>query len=139
MRNKVFLDTNILLDLLISVRTNSKNTIKAINEFVAKNYILVVDSISLATISYIGSEKNNMWSQTKEFLKGIVFDDDLWEIYYPDKSCDEQILNFMDKNVGLDYEDLHQYFCAKFAKCKFIITNDKNFTNIDIKLVRTNQ
>lgn len=137
MRNKIFLDTNILLDLLFKQRIYAKNSVKIVSDFVLKDYLFVIDSLSLATIFYIGCEKNKVWEATKEFIKNIIYDDDLWEIYYLNHMENREILNFMDMHFGSDYEDLHQYICAKNSGCEAIITNDKNFPEIDIELIRT--
>jgi hypothetical protein len=69
MRNKIFLDTNILLDLLFKQRIYAKNSVKIVSDFVLKDYLFVIDSLSLATIFYIGCEKNKVWEATKEFIK----------------------------------------------------------------------
>lgn len=123
MKSKIFLDTNILLDLLFKQRIHAKNSVKIVGDFIFKGHLLVVDSLSLANIFYIGYEKNKMWEATKEFIKNIVYNDELWEIYYLNHLENKEILSFMDTNFGSDYEDLHQYFCAKNSGSKAIITN----------------
>ena len=50
----------------------------------------------------------------------------------------EAALNYCIQNDA-DYEDALQYFCALKHNCKAVITNDKNFPDIDIKLIRTYQ
>ncbi|WP_276710939.1 type II toxin-antitoxin system VapC family toxin, partial [Campylobacter rectus] len=39
---------------------------------------------------------------------------------------------------GGDFEDILQYFCAMQNDCRAIYSNDKNFSEIDIRVKRTN-
>ncbi|NLK67407.1 MAG: type II toxin-antitoxin system VapC family toxin [Campylobacteraceae bacterium] len=134
---KIFLDTNILLDLLLSGRHNSINSQKAVLNYSDEGYKFVVSGLSLATIFFIGAERSKKWLETKEFIKAIHINRDIWEIYDLSTSDRNWIFSYMDENYGSDYEDLEQYICAKNSGSKAIITNDKNFPNIDIPLIRT--
>jgi len=146
MANKIFLDTNIVLDELFNDRENSKYTNAIIDKYLSENTIFVISNLSLNTIFYIGVEKNKQWKKTFNFIKNIAFNNPLFEIYYIQKKDLKEIYDYMDKNINADFlkesakhkEDLQQYIGAKNSSCKAIITNDKNFPKLDIPLIRTN-
>jgi len=138
MANKIFLDTNIMLDELFNDRENSKYTNSIIDKYLNENTTFVISNLSLNTIFYIGVEKNKQWERTFNFIKNITFNNPLFEIYYIQKKDLQEICDYMDKNIKADFEDLQQYIGAKNSSCKAIITNDKNFPKLDIPLIRTN-
>lgn len=132
MENRLFVDTNIALDILFSDRENSEKT----KEFIMQqNSKLVINDLSLNTIFYIGSKIN--YDKTIEFLKTIVLSNSLWEVYYLKKADFVEIFKLMDENNGADFEDLQQYISANSSNCKTIITNDKNFPKLNTSLKRT--
>jgi len=136
MQNKIFIDTNIALDLLLDKRPFSNETKLLLQSF-EKDTIFVINNLSLNTIFYVGANINKQYKETFIFLKAI--ENSLkWEIYNLTKEDRLFCYNYMDKNINADYEDLQQYIGAKNSKCKAIITNDKNFPKLDIPLVRTN-
>jgi len=138
MANKIFLDTNIVLDELFNDRENSKYAKAIIDKYLSENTTFVISNLSLNTIFYIGVEKNKQWKKTFNFIKSITFNNLLFEIYYIQKKDLKEIYDFMDKNINTDFEDLQQYIGAKNSSCKAIITNDKNFPKLDIPFIRTN-
>lgn len=136
MANKVFLDTNILLDVLSSERISSQVTKELLLKYSNEKAKFVINDLSLNTLYYIGSKLDR--DKTFNFMKDITFDNPLFEVYYMNADDLKQIYNYMDKNVGEDFEDLQQYIAAKNSGCNCIITNDKAFPKLDIPLIRTN-
>lgn len=136
MANKVFLDTNILLDILSSERISSQDTKELLLKYSNEKAKFVINDLSLNTLYYIGSKLDR--DKTFNFMKDITFDNPLFEVYYMNADDLKQIYNYMDKNVGEDFEDLQQYIAAKNSGCSCIITNDKAFPKLDIPLIRTN-
>lgn len=132
MVNRLFVDTNIALDILFSDRENSEKTKAFIMQ---QNSKLVINDLSLNTIFYIGSKIN--YDKTIEFLKTIVLSNSLWEVYYLKKADFVEVFKLMDENNGADFEDLQQYISANNSNCKTIITNDKNFPKLNTSLKRT--
>jgi len=136
MVNKIFLDTNILLDILSNERVSSLNTKELLTKYINENIRFVVNNLSLNNLYYVASKIDK--NKTFSFMKEISFNNPLWEIYYLNSKDLKEVYNFMDKNIDTDFEDLQQYISAKNSSCKTIITNDKNFPKLDIELIRTN-
>jgi len=131
---KIYLDTNIILDMLFQ-RANTELTRYYIKENL-KNDILVTNNLSLNNIFYIAVEKFKEYENIKELFKYIE-NSSKWEIYNLTRKDRLFCYDYMDKNIGADFEDLQQYISAKNNSCKAIITNDKNFPKLD-PLIRTN-
>lgn len=138
MPNKIFLDANIVLDLMIATREFSTNTQKIITEYVDKDKILVIDNLTLSILSYIGIEKKkHTRDKTLKFIQDILYNDDIWEVCYLNKKDDLIIINLMKQHPKYDYEDLHHYLCAQKSGCEFIVSNDKKFPKIDLEIKET--
>jgi len=128
---KVFLDTNVVLDMLDSARSNN-DSIKALWEkLITERVTIVVSEDMLSTIFYIHKDKR----KTLEFLK-IVYK--RWTISGFGKDV---IKNAIDLSFekSLDLEDVLQCLCAKANSCDVLITNDKNFYDCDMKTVSTEE
>jgi len=136
MQNKIFIDTNIALDLLLDKRPFSNETKLLLQNF-EKDTIFVINNLSLNTIFYVGANINKQFNETFIFLK-VIENSPKWEIYNLTKKDRLFCYDYMDKNINTDFEDLQQYISAKNSNCKSIITNDKNFPKLDIELIRTN-
>jgi len=122
--NNIFLDTNIVLDILIKDRTNHIYITPLLKKL--SDYEVYISEDMLSTIYYITKDK----TKTLEFFKFIK---DEWNIVHFGKSVVEDAVNFSLKN-STDLEDTLQCFCAKEYGC-LLITSDKNFIDCDIKIV----
>lgn len=139
MSSKIYLDANVILDLLLSDRESSKHTSEIIRNYSKEtDTIFVTNNLNFNTIFYVGSEYYKQYENTKEFLKYIHNDKEQWEIYNLSDRDRDFAFDYMDKNFGADFEDLLQYISAKNSGCSLIITNDINFPKLDIELKRTN-
>lgn len=132
--SKIFLDANILLDLLIS---NRKNHEKALEVFpkVSETYeILATSEDIITTIEYIASKNGIGCMKVWEFFKNL-------QMHF-------EILNFSDILDGalvaykkqceakkkLDFEDLLQLECAMASNCDVFLTEDKGISKLNVNI-----
>ncbi len=125
MKLRLFLDTNIVLDLL-SERNPFYRSIATLATIAENNHVvLVVSSLSFATANYFITKCENAEIARKKLQKFRV----LCEV------CD-LTASVIDKGLlsnFSDFEDSLQYFCAQNANCNLIITrNLKHFIKSDI-------
>ena len=137
MVTKVFLDTNIIMDLFDGDRISHKASLKLVKEFLENKATLYVNSDTLATSFYL-----------LRSLKKVTLEESLYALRETTKICDviSIELNDIDKALSLcedkntpykDYEDAMQYICAQKVNADVIVTNDKKFVSKDIKIVTT--
>lgn len=122
MSKRVYLDTNVILDLL-GEREPFYNSISQIATLAdQKKLQLIVSPISFATVNYFLSKFEGI-SIAKDKLRKFKV---LCEI----SKIDETI---MEKGLNSDFEDFEdslQYFCAVDSECDVIISrNSKDFKN----------
>lgn len=120
MSKKLFLDTNIILDLL-GEREPFYTPIAQIATLADQKKVkIIVSTISFATVNYFLAKSEGI-SKAKEKLRKFKI---LIEISIIDESIVEKALN----SDFEDFEDSLQYFCALDSKCEIIITrNPKDF------------
>lgn len=121
---KIFLDTNIVLDLLI--REEYKSQIRDLINSCAEDE-LYISYLTVANAAYI------MRKYPKDELKAnINLILELFEILPNDESQIEKAI----KTEGSDFEDILQYQCAKSIECEVILTrNAKDFRFSDIPIM----
>ena len=121
--NKVFLDFNILLDLMDTKRVNSENTIIFIKE-VKENYKVsfFTSSNFIYTTSFILRKNEN-----KEIIYKIKLLIDELELNLVDFKYNVLTISelFLDKTKLSDLEDIFMIFTAMEYNCSFFLTNDK--------------
>ena len=127
MGNSLFLDTNIVLDMMDSSRIHHDNSKLLYVYLLENNYDLYISEDMLSTIYYIANDKKAALA----FLKMI---EDEWNIVSYGKETIHQALTFSLKNAT-DLEDTLQCFCAKANGCLYVMTNDKKFVNCGIEIV----
>jgi len=120
---KIFVDTNIFLDLILE-REYYKESILILNAIDKNIFDGVVLDISLLNIDYIAKK------QVKDIREFIDLINKSFLVLGADNNSFTKALE-IDNN---DLEDNLQYVCAKNEKCELIITNDKSFYSNDIKL-----
>jgi predicted nucleic acid-binding protein len=124
---KVFLDTNIVLDIIDKNRLNHMKA-KGIWEILIKNHsTIMISEDMLSTLFYINKDD----SYTLEFFKLIQ---NRWDIV---SSGTTVISNAIELSLEktLDFEDVLQCLCAKENGCDVFITNDKKFYNCGIEIM----
>lgn len=150
MQNKIFIDTNILIDIIVSsLDENGKKIQNARVDFSLvwktksciedillsdANCKFVLYGYSIATAFFrLTNNQKRLRISTLDFL----LDDEFWEITNDSKKLRLEAIR-LSKSKNADYEDMVQYLCAKNTNSSMIITNDKNFPQLDIPLKRTN-
>lgn len=149
--NRVFLDTNSLIDILIDENNskeydkirgsadNIKNSRVVIEEYLEQGYTLVVNTTSITNTTYFLQDRQKIATDIViDKISMIEEDEDLFLVVLETKQIRQKAREYARENDA-DYEDALQYFCAKESGCDTIITNDKNFPKLDIRLTRTNK
>lgn len=120
MSKRLFIDTNVVLDLLGERKPFYLSAAKLSTLADQKQITMVVSPISFATVNYFLS-KFETTSIAKEKLRKFKI---ICEVCNADESIVEKALNSTFK----DFEDSLQYFSAIAADCEIIITrNGKDF------------
>ena len=120
MKTRIFLDTNVMMDLL-SARVPFYNSIAKITSLADKGEIkMIVSALSYTTVNYLLSKIDNV-DTTRDKLRKFKI---VSEVAVLDEEIIEKGLN---SNFS-DFEDAVQYFSALKANCKIIVTrNTKDF------------
>ena len=121
---KVFLDTNILLDLLLQ-REKFEEAMIILNSIERGVHEAIILDISLVNVAYIARKQE---VDVKGFLKLLIQN---CKIVGADNKLSLEAVD-LDNN---DIEDSLQYVCAKNEGCEKIITNDKGFYVGEIEVV----
>ena len=125
---KIFVDTNILLDLLFQRRGFFLDAKRLFNYSKSRNIDIFISAISINTIYYLLQKKF-----TKEYSKHLLeYIYDITDIL----PFDENIIFLAHQSSFKDLEDAFQYFTAKKYNIPVIITrNQKDFLADDISIV----
>ena len=113
---KIFLDTNIFLDLLLK-REFYKEALKildGVDNGQWRGYIL---DITVLNIDYVAKKQMKNIQEFIQLLSGT------FTIVGADNAVIEEALSLENS----DFEDSVQYIVAKNLACDVIVTNDKNF------------
>ena len=121
---KIFVDTNIFLDVLLQ-REEANNSTIVLNAIKEGLYEGLVLDITLLNIDYIAKKQS---ANVKDFLRLI---NQYFGVMGANNTHIEEALN-LEHN---DFEDAVQFVCAKHEKCSFIVTNDKDFYQGAIKCI----
>lgn len=120
MKPRLFVDTNIVLDLLGERKIFYEAAAKLATLADKGEVILIVSPISFTTVNYFLSKFENAEIAREKLRKFKIIS----EVCKIDDSIIEKGLNSSFK----DLEDAMQYFSALEAKCEIIITrNEKDF------------
>jgi len=127
MQNSIFIDANIILDLLDNQRTSFEDSKKLIEYALFNGLNLAVSDDIITTIYYIAQKS----VARKKLLKFIEFINKNFEILPFNKDIIAMAVDIALKNSSYDFEDTLQAVCALENGYKLIITNDNNFPKID--------
>jgi len=125
--SRVFLDTNIILDILTEERKNHLKAKELLTYLLLNDYEIMMSEDMMSTIYYIAKNKN----ATLVFFQAIQEE---WMIVPYGKDVIAKALTFA-LETNSDLEDTLQCFCAKTYHCKCIITSDKKFVDCGIEIV----
>ena len=136
MAKRVYLDTNIIIDLFEESRPCYESSKKIIQEFILDEECEVfINTDSLTTFFYIVRHQIKM-----SFEEAILKMELLTQSFSLVSYAEDEIIEALDlcKNEKFnDYEDTIQYVCAKKVNADLILTNDKGFVSLDIEVKGT--
>jgi predicted nucleic acid-binding protein len=128
LKNKIYLDINIVVDIIDDSRVNHSMSIEMLEALVINDYEIYISEDMLSTIYYILKDKN----KALLFFKNLIFID--WNILSFGLEIMKQATDLsLEKN--LDLEDTLQCLCARENGCEVLITNDKTFSDCGIKII----
>jgi len=132
MKTKLFIDTNVMLDLL-GERKPFYNSIANIASLANKGQItMVASAISYATVSYFFSKFKNT-EKAKDKLRKFKIISEICDL---NKLIIEKGLN----SKFSDFEDTLQYYCALSSECNILITrNGKDFKESQIPIMTADE
>ncbi|WP_323756301.1 PIN domain-containing protein [Roseivirga sp.] len=120
MTQRVFIDTNVMLDFLGERNPFYEPIAKVATLAEKEKLTLVVSPISFATVNYFISKFEDYKVAREKLRKFKV----ICEVSSIDGQTVEKALNSSFK----DFEDALQYFCATESECQMILTrNGKDF------------
>lgn len=125
---RIFIDTNIIIDILIS-RDGYRDALRLIMLSKEMKLSLHVSTLTMANVAYI---------LRKSFVGEILYDklQTISSRFIVDSLSSESFQYALDLRAK-DFEDALQYFCAKENKCDVIITrNAKDFSFSDIPVMK---
>ena len=128
----VFLDTNIVLDILDSDRANHSDAKQLLAKVINDGYGVFISEDMLSTIFYIIKNKQAVLSFFKLILQQ-------WQVVPFGNEVISGAIDRCLQNQGQDFEDTLQCLCAKQLKCDFLITHDANFTDCGIPVLTINK
>lgn len=128
MRKKIYIDTNVMLDLLGEREEFYLDAAKIASLADQKKIMLISSPISYATVNYFLSKFENS-NVAREKLRKFKL---VSEVCTINESIVEKSLN---SNFS-DFEDALHYFNAIESKCEIIITrNPKDFKNASLPIM----
>ncbi len=125
--NKIYFDTNIVLDIIDPTRKNHDKAKRLWELSAIYQYKIMISEDMLSTIFYINKDQN----YTLEFFK-IIYK--RWEIVPFGKDVIKRAIE-LSLEKKLDIEDVLQCFCAKENGCNLFVTGDKKFYDCGIKII----
>jgi len=132
--NKLFIDTNIILDILDDKRVSHNSSKKFIQTCLSDEITMAISDDIITTVYYL-AQKTVERKALLEFMKFL--NENFILLSFDNHIIKETIKNCLENSI-YDFEDTLQAVCAKKNDYKTIITNDKKFPTIDgITLKRT--
>ena len=125
---KIFIDTNIFLDLILK-RDNYQEALIIFNAIEQQKFEAYILDITILNIDYIAKK------QTKNIKDFLTIVNKLFKVIGGSNLSIKKALELDNNNL----EDNLQYISAKESKCKIIITNDKKFIKNKIQLMTSDQ
>lgn len=125
---KLFLDANVVLDLILKRQPFFETIAEIITIAENKNYKLCVSSVTFVNINYVAckfTDKKNVLESLK--ILRIVID----VLSISETEIDKALYSKFN-----DFEDAVQHYCALKYNCNYIITRDlKDFKNSEIPVM----
>jgi len=125
---KVFLDTNIILDFLDKKRPHHENATRLISMLIGKKTEIYISEDMLSTIFYIIKDKKRVLLFFEMITKR-------WFVVPYGRELINEAIGVCLENKGQDLEDTLQCLCAKQNNCTFVITSDKGFVDCGVEVL----
>jgi predicted nucleic acid-binding protein len=126
--SRIFLDTNVILDLLGERVPFFDSIAKVATLADKKKLILIVSPLSFTTIDYVLNKYETSESVLNKLRK--------FKIICKICEVNEEIINKALNSNFKDFEDAVQYFTALQSNCSIILTrNGKDFKNSTIPIM----
>ena len=136
MQNRIYFDTNIIIDICDNTRKYSENSKDVILSLLQdESSELYINSDTLSTLFYILNNKTKI--SLDKSIELIEYVNGLFSIVSVATEDVKFACNLCKKKKFYDYEDALQYVCAKKIYANTIFTNDKGFSELDINIKRT--
>ena len=135
---KLFLDANILVDIVDSTRVLSQESALLFEVFINHDdrYKLYTSCDLLTTVYYLTKKP---LGRAKALQQIKIFNHSIKVIEFGNDEIDEAI-ELMERNEKYsDLEDTIQYVMARKEKCDYIITNDKDFASGDVPVLSSKE
>ena len=134
MQSKVYIDTNIVIDICDKNRSFYDSSRKIVESLLANGVTLYINSDTFSNLFYILSKQSVYTNE--EILNKLL---NIYEIFTLVITSELEIENSIKLCANTDrpfkdYEDALQYICAKKIEADFIVTNDKKFISPDIEV-----
>ena len=126
MNKRVFLDVNIVVDILDTKRKGHVDTKKLLNVIYKTDIEIVISEDMLSTIFYIVKVKNAVLNFFKVIQRNWVVSS------FGDEVVKKSIELALRESV--DFEDVLQCLCAKQNQCDSLITNDNKFVDCGLSV-----
>lgn len=127
--SKIFLDANIILDLIDKDRNCIEQTRSALAILLQNGDTLMTSCDIFTTVYYVAQKhvaREALLYDLERILKFI-------DVIPIDFTIIRSAIECNKNALKEDFEDILQYTCAKSASCDRIISNDKKFFKSDIK------
>jgi len=135
MESKIYIDTNIFIDLMDSTRPFYEGSFSFVKSSIAEGKILYINSDTITNAFYILNRTHATVTlislMQKMVALFVVVSVENEEVMMALSLCED------DECAFKDYEDALQYVCAKKIEADLIVTNDKGFVALDIALQNT--
>jgi len=131
MVKKLFLDTNIIIDIIDEARTSHSKAKETLIKIIQEDYEVYVSEDMISTVYYILKSNEKVLDFFKQILQEwhiVPFGNDVI-----DKAIDQC------KAHGGDLEDTMQCLCAKKHGCTLFLTSDKTFVDCGISIITYKQ
>ncbi len=131
---RVFLDANIILDILDVKRPFHKYSVKVYEDLILNHQIFISCDL-ITTVYYINSKVNKEFalSNIQKIIKTLKI------VEFSNKEVEEACDLMLKDSDFKDLEDTLQYIMAKKIGCDVILSNDENFVSKDIEVLNSKE
>lgn len=131
--SKIFLDANIVLDLIDEDRGSVAQTKSEIAKYIKNGDELFTSCDIFTTVYYVSTKKIAKATIIEELERLLVF----VAVLPIDMTTVRHALEIAKNTTNSDLEDVLQYVCALQQGCDLILSNDSSFYTDKIKLKKT--